>query len=161
MRNTDINNYYKEESREFNLICELEKAINDEWLAYYQYWTAYTIARGTGRFDAYPEFKEHASEEWKHIEKLSKRLMELGGSITLDPTHLKTKAHEWSPIESCETIDIIKDLKHAELGAIKNYEDLICSMQDKDPVTKKVLVDILAKEYEHYHDLDLLYCSIM
>ena len=161
MKQTDIENYSRDDSKEFDLICELEKALNDEWLAYYQYWTAYTIATGSGRYDAVPEFKEHADEEWSHIEELSKRIMELEGNITLDPSKLRSEAHDWSPVSSCETLDLIKDLKHAELGAIKIYKDLITCMCDKDPVTKTLLINILAKEEEHYHDLELLCGSVI
>lgn len=166
MKNTDIDRYsreYKEysEHKELDVLCELEKALNDEWLAYYQYWSAYTSSRGSGKIDIDPELKEHAKEEWDHIKKLGKRINELGGSVVLDPTDLKKNAHEWEPISSIEPIDILKDLKHAELTAIKNYEDLIANMCDKDPVTKLLLIEILAKEQEHYHDLDILSCSLV
>lgn len=161
MKHTDIENYKREVSTDFSILCELEKALNDEWLAYYQYWTAYTISRGVGKFDVDSEAKEHAEEEMEHIERLTKRICELGGNITLDPSCWTSKAHEWHPLSSCETLDIVKELKYAELTAIKNYEDIICHMSDRDPVTKQLLTDILSKEYEHYHDLELLCGSLV
>jgi ferritin-like protein len=38
----------------------LYRLIADEWLSYYQYWTAYNMSRGEGKFDVDPEFEEHA-----------------------------------------------------------------------------------------------------
>lgn len=161
MNYTDIDRHSRDTDTQFDVICELEKAINDEWLAYYQYWTAYNISKGSGKFDIDPEMMEHAEEELEHVEKLTKRLNQLGGRVTLDPTQWRSKAHEWRPLSSCEPIDILKETKYAEIQAIRNYECFLKNLGDCDPVTKNIIIEVLAKEYEHYHDLDLLCGSLV
>ena len=48
------------------LVEELNKALADEWLAYYQYWIGAKVAVGQMRNAVVAELEEHASEELEH-----------------------------------------------------------------------------------------------
>ena len=44
-------------------IAQLNAALAEEWLAYYQYWVGTLVVEGAMRADVQGEFEEHAEEE--------------------------------------------------------------------------------------------------
>ena len=44
-----------------SLISQLNAALAEEWLAYYQYWVGALVVEGAMRADVQGEFEEHAS----------------------------------------------------------------------------------------------------
>lgn len=46
-----------------NLLVQLNAALSEEWLAYYQYWIGAFVAEGAMRANVQAEFEEHAQEE--------------------------------------------------------------------------------------------------
>lgn len=46
-----------------SLISQLNAALAEEWLAYYQYWVGALVVEGAMRADVQSEFEEHAEEE--------------------------------------------------------------------------------------------------
>jgi bacterioferritin len=48
------------------LLSQLNSALSEEWLAYYQYWIGALIAEGAMRSDVQREFEEHAMAESAH-----------------------------------------------------------------------------------------------
>ena len=46
-----------------SLISQLNAALAEEWLAYYQYWVGALVVEGAMRADVQGEFEEHAEEE--------------------------------------------------------------------------------------------------
>ncbi|MFA5260058.1 MAG: ferritin-like domain-containing protein, partial [Candidatus Omnitrophota bacterium] len=67
------------------LVELLNKALADEWLAYYQYWAGSKVAVGRMRGIVAEELAEHANEELEHANKLADRIIQLGGSPLLNP----------------------------------------------------------------------------
>ena len=65
------------------LIEELNKALADEWLAYYQYWIGAKVAKGPMRGAVVAELEEHATEELEHAGMLVERILQLGGTPIL------------------------------------------------------------------------------
>ena len=63
----------------------LNKALADEWLAYYQYWVGALVAKGPMRPNVQAELNEHAGDELKHAGMLAERIIQLGGTPILDP----------------------------------------------------------------------------
>ena len=43
-----------------SLISQLNAALSEEWLAYYQYWVGALVVEGAMRADVQGEFEEHA-----------------------------------------------------------------------------------------------------
>ncbi|MCK4449001.1 MAG: ferritin, partial [Anaerolineae bacterium] len=68
-----------------NLIKTLNKALADEWLAYYQYWVGAKVAKGPMRGAVTAELIQHATEELGHAELLANRILQLGGTPLLKP----------------------------------------------------------------------------
>ena len=56
-----------------SLISQLNAALAEEWLAYYQYWIGALVVEGAMRPNVQSEFEEHANEERKHAEMIAKR----------------------------------------------------------------------------------------
>ena len=68
-----------------NLLVQLNAALSEEWLAYYQYWIGAFVAEGAMRANVQAEFEEHAKEELGHAKLLADRIIELEGVPVLDP----------------------------------------------------------------------------
>jgi len=70
----------------------LNKALADEWLAYYQYWVGAKVVKGPMRPNVEDELKEHAGEELEHAGMLADRIVTLGGTPLLSPEELIKKS---------------------------------------------------------------------
>ena len=46
------------------LLAQLNAALSEEWLAFYQYWVGSFVVEGAMRGDVQREFQEHAAEEY-------------------------------------------------------------------------------------------------
>ena len=143
------------------ILRELEMAINDEILAAYQYWTAYHMTRGPGKYDADPIFKEHMHEEWEHVELLAERIKELGGTFVTDTNKLRANAAAWFPIESGDVKYLAQHIYDAEDRAASKYARLAELTRDSDPGTYKIILQILATEQEHRYELCTLKESLL
>ncbi len=139
------------------LVEALNKALADEWLAYYQYWIGAKVAKGPMRGAVAGELEEHAKEELGHAEKLVERIIQLGGVPILNP-------QDWFKMTNCgyevpEDPNVKRLLEQnikGEQCAITAYQTLAETVKDKDFVTFELIVDILADEVEHEEDLQNL-----
>ena len=139
----------------------LKKALADELLAGYQYWTARHTSRGEGKSDADPEFEQHAKEEFEHAEKLVMRMKELGGAPIMDPANLGKYANPWTPIDSRDVKKQLETTIEAEKAAIAFYQKGLAAMKkNDDPVTHQVFKQLLADEEEHLYDLSELLVEV-
>ena len=57
----------------------LNKALADEWLAYYQYWIGSKVVVGPMKGEVTTELIEHAADELRHADMLVLRITQLGG----------------------------------------------------------------------------------
>lgn len=139
------------------LIELLNKALADEWLAYYQYWTGAKVAAGPMRGAVTAELEEHATEELEHAEMLVERILQLGGTPLLSPS-------DWLQMTNCgyETpsdpyVGVLLEQNIAgEQCAIKVYKELMDFTKDMDPVTYEMALQIMTDEIEHEEDLQAL-----
>ena len=67
------------------VLDELNAALSEEWLAFYQYWVGALVVKGAMRGDVQREFQEHAMEEFEHAKLIADRIIELEGVPVLDP----------------------------------------------------------------------------
>ena len=67
------------------LINLLNKALADEWLAYYQYWIGAKVVKGPMKDAVISELDLHATEELTHAQLLVTRIVQLGGTPLLTP----------------------------------------------------------------------------
>ena len=132
----------------------LNKALADEWLAYYQYWVGSKIAVGPMRNAVVAELSEHAKEELGHAELLAERILQLGGTPILSP-------QDWYKLTNCgyETpkdpfvVRLLEQNIKGEQCAIKVYNELLEFVKDKDPITYILVLKILEDEIKHEFEL--------
>ena len=139
------------------LIKLLNKALADEWLAYYQYWIGAKIVKGPMKDAVASELVLHATEELAHADLLAARIVQLGGTPIIEPK-------EWFKLTNCgydaPTDPFVKQILaqniKGEQCAIDVYQKLQLLVRDKDPVTYNIVLTILADEVEHEEDLQSL-----
>ena len=139
------------------LLNLLNKALSDEWLAYYQYWVGSKVVKGPMKDAVIAELTLHATEELGHAELLSTRIIQLGGTPVLSP-------QEWSSLTNCgydaptdAYVEVILDQNiKGEQCAIKVYSELLEITRAGDPVTYNIILQILSDEVEHEEDLSSL-----
>jgi len=139
------------------LIKVLNKALADEWLAYYQYWIGAKVITGPMRGEAVTELIEHANDELRHADMVAERINQLGGTPILNPK-------EWYDHTNCgydapEDPAIKKILAQnikGEQCAIQVYKDIADMTKDKDVTTYEMALEIMKDEIEHEDDLEQL-----
>ena len=136
------------------LLAQLNAALSEEWLAYYQYWVGALVVEGAMRPDVQREFEEHANEEHQHARMIAKRIIELEGVPVLDP-------QKWSGLARCkydtpqdfDSVCLLNDNVASERCAILRYQEIADFTNGKDFTTCDIAKHILAEEEEHEQDL--------
>ncbi|PKL60691.1 MAG: ferritin [Methanomicrobiales archaeon HGW-Methanomicrobiales-4] len=139
------------------LIRLLNKALSDEWLAYYQYWIGSKIVKGPTKDAVIAELVQHATEELAHADMIALRILQLGGTPVLEPK-------EWYTLTNCGydvPVDpfikkILEQNIKGEQCAIATYNNLMAIVKDKDPITYNMVLTIISQEVEHEEDLQSL-----
>ena len=136
------------------LVDLLNKALADEWLAYYQYWIGAKVARGNMRDAVVAELTQHAADELRHAGMLVDRIIYLDGTPLLSPD-------DWKKMTNCgydaptdpSVLALLKQNIKGEQCAINVYEKIAEVTKEGDPVTYQMILSILADEMEHENDL--------
>jgi bacterioferritin len=139
------------------LINLLNKALSDEWLAYYQYWVGAKVVKGPMKDAVIAELTLHATEELSHAELIATRIIQLGGTPVLSPA-------EWLKITACGydaptdpyVEEVLNQNIKGEQCAIRVYNGLLDITRIADPVTYNMILTILSQEVEHEEDLSAL-----
>jgi len=139
------------------LINILNKALSDEWLAYYQYWVGAKVVKGPMKDAVISELTIHATEELSHAELLATRIIQLGGTPVLSPA-------EWIKLTNCGyeapsnpyVEEILKQNIKGEQCAISIYNKVLDITREADPVTYNIILTIISQEVEHEEDLTAL-----
>ena len=137
-----------------DLIESLNKALADEWLAYYQYWVGAKVIKGPMKEEAAAELIQHAADELRHADMVASRIIQLGGTPILSP-------EEWLKVSNCgydAPIDpfvkrVLEQNIKGEQCAIQTYNTILNKVKDKDPVTYNMVLQIMTDEIEHEDDL--------
>ncbi len=139
------------------LITLLNKALADEWLAYYQYWIGSQICKGRMRGIVSEELMEHANEELKHAGMLVERINQLGGTPLLEPKAWYDQTNCGYDIPSDPaTKKLLQQNIKGEQCAIEVYKKLSDFVKGKDPVTYNMAIEIMTEEVEHEEDLEAI-----
>jgi bacterioferritin len=138
------------------VIKVLNEALATELVCTLRYRRHYYSAKGIHSEAVKEEFLAHAGEEQEHADWIAERITQLGGEPNFDPDGLKDRSHsEYAP--GTDLISMIREDLIAERIAIETYSEIIRWLGDDDPVSRKLLVDILKVEEEHANDMaDLL-----
>ncbi|WEF35423.1 ferritin-like domain-containing protein [Pseudoduganella chitinolytica] len=134
----------------------LNDALATELVCINRYKRHYYTVSGRANSGIKAEFLEHAGEEEQHADWLAERIVQLNGQPDFNPATLLARSHaEYD--ESMEVQSMVRSNLIAERVAIEAYRQMIEQIGDTDPVTKQLLVKIMAEEEEHADDMrDLL-----
>ncbi|KPK32543.1 MAG: ferritin [Chlamydiae bacterium SM23_39] len=136
------------------LLRLLNKALSDEWLAYYQYWIGSKIVVGMMSNHVSLEFKEHAEEELKHAGMIVKRILELKGVPILEPKKWYEESNcEYLIPENFDVKSLLKQNIEGERCAIDVYKKLLDFTRGKDEITFQMVLEILKDEITHEDEL--------
>lgn len=137
-----------------SLISQLNAALSEEWLAYYQYWIGALVVEGAMRANVQSEFEEHAEEERQHAAMLAKRIIELEGVPVLDPKDWSELARcKYDSPQSFDSVSLLRDNVASERCAVLRYQEIADFTDGKDFTTCDIVKKILAEEEEHEQDL--------
>ena len=139
------------------LVEMFNKALADEWLAYYQYWIGAKLLRGPMREEVLAELEEHAADELRHAGMLVDRILQLKGTPILKP-------EDWYKVTNCgyktpedpSTGAIVEQNIKGEQCAIDVYNSMLEITKEKDPISYTMVLEILRDEVEHEDDLERL-----
>jgi bacterioferritin len=139
------------------LLKLLNRALADEWFAYYQYWLGAKVVKGPMKDAVAAELLQHATEELAHADLLANRVIQLGGKPVTEPK----KWYEWSgcgyqPPDDEYVKTILDQNIEGERCAISYYNDLMKKTRDADIITYNMVLTILNQEVEHEEDLQAL-----
>ena len=136
------------------LIRLLNKALSDEWLAYYQYWIGSKIVKGPTKDAVMAELVQHATEELGHADMIALRIIQLGGTPVLEPKEWYTLTNCGYEVPSDPFVKkILEQNIKGEQCAIETYHKLMAVVKDKDPITYNMVLTIISQEVEHEEDL--------
>lgn len=134
----------------------LNKALADEYLAWYQYLAPIGSCVGKERVNIEAEFKKHAEEELKHAQMLKERIIKLGGVPLQSPEewYAHTNCGYTKPTDYNTKVLVAQNLD-AERKAEDVYEAICKACKDAgDLITFHISRKILEDEQEHEQDLE-------
>jgi bacterioferritin len=139
------------------LLKLLNRALADEWFAYYQYWLGAKVVKGPMKDAVAAELLQHATEELAHADLVANRVIQLGGRPVSEPK----KWYEWSgcgyqPPDDEYVKTILDQNIEGERCAISYYNELMKKTRDTDIITYNMVLTILNQEVEHEEDLQAL-----
>jgi bacterioferritin len=135
----------------------LNEVLATEIVCTLRYRFHYFMATGIHSSAVAEEFLEHANEEQEHADLIARRIKQLGGKPEMNPSVIVQNSHSEYK-EGNSLADMIREDLIAERIAIESYREIINFFGEKDPTSRVVLEEILAKEEEHADELtDLLF----
>ncbi|MEM4260008.1 MAG: ferritin-like domain-containing protein [Candidatus Woesearchaeota archaeon] len=150
--------------KDYKEIIELfNKALADEWLAYYQYWVGSLVAKGPMRPEVQAELKEHGEEELKHAGMLAERIIQLGGTPLLDPKEFDKKSNcGYDAPTNQHVLKILEQNIAGEQCAIEVYFKILQRLKGTtDMISFNMIRKIMEDEVKHEQDLEDLRDDIM
>jgi bacterioferritin len=134
------------------VIRVLNEALATEIVCVLRYKRHHYMATGIHAQAVAQEFLEHSQEEQEHADKIAERITQLGGAPNFNPEGLLTRSHS-QYVEGTSLVDMIREDLVAERIAIDSYGEIIRYLGDKDPTSRRVMEEVLAKEEEHADDM--------
>lgn len=137
----------------------LNEALATEIVCVLRYKRHHYMARGIHAEAVAAEFLEHANEEQQHADQIAERITQLDGEPDFNPAGLLSRSHS-EYVEGGSLLDMIKEDLVAERIAIDSYGEIVRYLGDKDPTTRRLMEEILAKEEEHADDMANLLATL-
>ncbi|HZS07806.1 MAG TPA: ferritin-like domain-containing protein [Blastocatellia bacterium] len=135
----------------------LNEALATEIVCVLRYRFHYFMATGIHSPAAAEEFLEHSREEQEHADRIAERIKQLGGKPEMNPVSLAGTSHSEYK-EGSSLAEMLREDLIAERIAIETYREMVRYFGDKDPTSRVMMEEILAREEEHADELaDLLF----
>jgi len=135
------------------VVALLNKALADEWLAYYQYWVGALVAKGPMRPEVQQELSEHAGEELGHAKMLADRIIQLGGTPLLSPAEFTKMSNcGYDEPKDPHVLKLLEQNIKGEQCAIETYSAMLGKLKG-DYITFNMVRKILEDEVGHEQDL--------
>ena len=126
------------------LLKALNEALSDELASIIQYMYHHVMGQGMASPAVLAMFKSHAMDEMGHAYALAERIDLLGGEPTTAVGAIKSGG---------DLKKMVQDDLDGEYRAIEMYGRYVkLAAKDDDPVTRRLLEDILATEEGHAND---------
>jgi len=139
------------------VLNHLNKALSDEWLAYYQYWIGAKVVAGPMKDAVIAELNQHAADELRHAGMIAVRIIQLKGIPVLSPkSWFEQHNCDYDAPKDPQVMSILQQNVKGEQCAIGAYNNLLMFTRDRDPVTYNIILQILQDEVEHEEDLQAL-----
>jgi len=135
-----------------DIVSLLNDALATELVCILRYKRHHFTAKGVASPKIAEEFMVHAQEETAHADRIAERIAQLGGEPDFNPASLLQRSHA-DYDDSADLQAMIRANLVAERVAIEAYSQMIELIDDKDPTTRRILVDVLAEEQEHADEL--------
>jgi bacterioferritin len=133
----------------------LNEALATEIVCVLRYKRHQFMAHGLNATAVADEFAEHAAEEQGHADLIAERITQLGGAPNFSPDGLSSRSHS-EYVEGNSLTEMIKEDLVAERVAIESYSEIVRYLGEKDPTSRRLMEEILAKEEEHAEDMRTL-----
>lgn len=138
---------------ETSIVDSLNEALATELVCVLRYKRHYFMAHGSPSSESVrEEFLSHAHEEQGHADQIAKRIVEIGGQPNMNPEGL-LDCSKSKYVEGTDLTSMIRENLAVEAIAIQTYTNMIHSIGESDPATKKMIEDILQVECEHHQDM--------
>jgi bacterioferritin len=134
------------------VIKVLNHALATELVCLLRYKNHYFTATGMQWSSIAEEFIEHAEDEEDHADRIAERIQQLGGRPDFNPVNLLERSHS-EYAEGTTLHQLIEEDLLAERMAIETYTEILRFLEDRDPTTRRLIEDILAKEEEHASEM--------
>ena len=101
------------------------------------------------------DFEAHATLELQHADRLATRIQQLGGVPIYNPAEIASKAAEVGvrPEQGPTLTDMVMENLLLERRQVAEYTTLIREIGDRDPTTRRLLVEILVDTEQHASEL--------
>jgi bacterioferritin len=140
-------------------ISVLNEALATEIVCVLRYRFHYYMATGIHSQAIKDEFLEHANDEQEHASRIAERIKQLGGKPEMNPAFVSQMSHSEYK-EGVSLTDMIREDLIAERIAIETYREIVKYFGEKDPTSRIMMEEILAKEEEHADEMaDLLFAT--
>ena len=130
----------------------LNQALATALVCTLRYRRHYFMASGLEADSVRQEFLERAQQKLQHADRIAARIVQLDGEPDFNPRGLTERSHaEYIAGDSLQSM-IREDLV-AERIAIDSYRQMIACLAARDPGTRRLLRELLARDEVHARDL--------
>src|SRR5580658_2065093 len=143
------------------VITVLNQVVATEMVCYLRYTQNAIVAQGIDREQVASMFRDHATEELGHFQRVADRVNQLGGSPDMNPATMRERSSTdyATPGSDTDLQGMIRENLIAERIVIGAYAEIIRWLGTADPTSRRLIEDILKEEEDHADELNDLFAG--